>query len=145
MTIALHPQLIILAYWLVVILLGAFFLRQACSVCGAGMPTWRRSIVSVIIVTFLAYLAFDFASYMIMESMGGIFLYIPPWYGYNFWFRESLGLKLYIISQAGPLRFVPFILATWRRGRRSSSPTTRSSPRTGGSSSPPRRTTSSSV
>jgi hypothetical protein len=75
------------------------------------MPTWRRSIISTLLVTFLAYLAFDFTSYLIMRSMEDVALQLPSWYGYNFWFREPIALKWYVVSQAGALRFLPFIVA----------------------------------
>jgi hypothetical protein len=103
--------MVILAYWLVMIPIAAFFLRMACSLCRTGMPTWRRSIVSVLLVTFLAYLAFDFTSYLIMRCMDGVALQVPPWYGYNFWFREPIALKWFIISHAGPFRYLPFLIA----------------------------------
>jgi hypothetical protein len=111
MSEVLRPQMVILAYWLVMALLAAFFLRMACSLCRTEMPTWRRSIISTLLVTFLAYLAFDFTSYLIMRSMEDMGIQVPSWYGYNFWFREPLALKWYIVSHAGAFRFVPFIVA----------------------------------
>ena len=33
-----------------------------------------------VVVTFLAYLAFDFTSYLIMRSLVGVVLRVPPWY-----------------------------------------------------------------
>jgi hypothetical protein len=109
MTALPRPQVILIIYWLLMILLSAFFLRMACSLCSTGMPTWRRAVVSVLVVTFLAYLTFDFTAYLIMRSLQGVMVEVPTGYGYNFWFRESIGLKWSIISKAGPLRFVPFI------------------------------------
>jgi hypothetical protein len=111
MSEAIRPHLVIVSYWLVMVLAAAFFLRLACSLCRTGMPTWRRAIISTIVVTFLAYLAFDFMSYIIMRGMEEMQVLIPPWYGYNYWFRESIALKWYIISQAGAVRFLPFVVA----------------------------------
>jgi hypothetical protein len=111
MTAALRPHLVVLSFWLVIILLAAFFLRQACSLCRANMPSWKRAIVSVILVTFLGYLIFDYTGYLIMRSLNGVTLVVPPWYGYNFWFREPLGLKWLIISQVGPVRWLPIVFA----------------------------------
>src|SRR5438552_17925200 len=110
MSEAIRPQVIILAYWLVMVLIAAFFLRMACSLCRTGMPTWRRSIISVLLVTFLGYLTFDFTSYLLMRSMEDIGVQVPSWYAYNFWFREPLALKWLIISHAGPFRFLPVVL-----------------------------------
>jgi hypothetical protein len=110
MAYLLHPHVILIAYWLIMIVLAAFFLRLACSLCGAGMPSWRRSFVSVFVVTLLAYLAFDFTGYLTMKTMDGVLFQLPPWYSYSLWFREPIGLKWYLVSQAGPLRVVPFIL-----------------------------------
>jgi hypothetical protein len=104
-----NPHVILIAYWLIMIVLAAFFLRLACSLCGVGMPSWRRSFVSVFVVTLLAYLTFDFTCYLIMRSMDGVLLRVPPWYSYSLWFREPIGLKWYIVSHSGPFRFVPFI------------------------------------
>jgi hypothetical protein len=73
------------------------------------MPTWRRAIISVLVVSFLAYLTFDFTAYLIMRSLQDVVIQVPPWYGYNFWFREPIALKWLIISQVGPLRFLPFV------------------------------------
>src|SRR5437764_9127250 len=111
MTAALRPQIVILAYWLVMIPIAAFFLRMACSLCRTGMPTWRRSIISVLLVTFLGYLTFDFTSYLLLRSMEDLGVQVPSWYAYTFCFREPIALKWFIISQAGPFRFLPVALA----------------------------------
>src|SRR4051812_42409875 len=107
----LGPQVIILAYWLVMIVITAFFLRMACSLCQTSMPSWRRSIISVVLVSFLAYLTWDFAAYLIMRSMQDVLIQVPERYGYNFWFREPIALKWFVISHAGPLRYLPFVFA----------------------------------
>ena len=107
----LSPQMIVLAYWLLMVVLGAFFLRQACGLCRMTLPSWRRSIVSVLLVSFLAYLTYDFAGYVIVRSMDDVVVRVPPWYSYGIWFREPFFLKWYILSNAGPLRFVPFVSA----------------------------------
>jgi hypothetical protein len=107
----LRPQTIILAYWLIIILLAAFFLRLACGLCRTALPSWRKSIFSVVFVTFMAYLTFDFSAYLLMRSLEGVGLQVPSWYSYNFWFREPIGLKLYIISHTGLFRYAPFVLA----------------------------------
>ena len=98
MTAALRPHIVVLSYWLVIVLMAAFFLRQACSLCRANMPTWKRSIISVLLVTFLAYLIFDFTAYLMMRTLDGVALRVPPGYGYHIWFREALGLKWLIIA-----------------------------------------------
>jgi hypothetical protein len=116
MAAKLSPQVIILAYWLVMIVLTAFFLRMACSLCQTSMPSWRRSFISVVIVTFLAYLVWDFTAYVIMRSMEDVLIQLPPGYGYNFWFREPLLLKWFVISRAGPLRYLPFVFALCAAG-----------------------------
>src|SRR5207248_4268205 len=109
-------HVILLAYWLIMIVLAAFFLRLACSLCRAGIPSWKRSFISVVVVTFLAYLAFDFACYLTMQTMDGVLIRVPPWYSYSLWFREPIGLKWYIVSHAGPLQFVPFVLGLFVAG-----------------------------
>jgi hypothetical protein len=110
MAALLNPHVILIAYWLIMIVLAAFFLRLACSLCRAGIPSWKRSFVSVFVVTLLAYMTFDFACYLTMKTMDGVLFQLPPWYSYGLWFREPIGLKWYLVSQAGPLRLVPFAL-----------------------------------
>jgi hypothetical protein len=107
----LSPHAIFLAYVLLMVLLSAFFLRLACGLCQMTLPTWRRSIVSVLLVSFLAYLTFDFVAYVIVRSMEDFIIRLPPWYSYGMWFREPFFLKWHVLSQAGPVRFVPFIPA----------------------------------
>jgi hypothetical protein len=112
----LRPQVLLIAYWLIMVVLAAFFLRLACTLCRTSMPTWKRAFVSVFVVTFLSYLVFDFTCYLIMRSMADVLLQVPPWYTYGFWFREPIGLKWYIVSHAGMLRFLPFIFALCAAG-----------------------------
>jgi hypothetical protein len=100
MNTILTPQVILLAYWLAIIGIAALFLRLACSLCQADIPSWKRAIVSVVLVTFLAYLTFDFTLYMIMRSMQDVIVNVPPGYGYNHWFREPLALKWMVAGQA---------------------------------------------
>jgi hypothetical protein len=100
MSSILTPQVILLTYWLAIVAIAALFLRLACSLCQADIPSWKRAIVSVVLVTFLAYLTFDFTLYMIMRSMQDVIVNVPPGYGYNHWFREPLALKWMVVGQA---------------------------------------------
>jgi hypothetical protein len=54
MASTLSPQVILIAFWLIILVLAAFFLRMACSLCRTDMPSWKRAFVSVLVVTFLA-------------------------------------------------------------------------------------------
>lgn len=108
--------MILLAYWLLLIVLSAFFLRLACGLCRTGLPSWRRSIISVCVVTFLAYVAGDFTAYLMMRSFQDVLIQVPPGYGYNIWFREPIALKWAIISMAGPLRYLPIVFALCAAG-----------------------------
>jgi hypothetical protein len=116
MASSLSPHVILLAFWLVMALFAAFFLRMACGICGVNLPSWRRSFISVLIVTFLAYVAFDFTGYLILRSMQGVTIQLPEGYGYHLWFREPIGLKLFIISQGGPLKYIPYVNALCAAG-----------------------------
>jgi hypothetical protein len=80
------------------------------------MPSWKRAIISVVLVTFLAYLTFDYTAYLMMRTLDGVALRVPPWYGYNIWFREALGLKWLIISYLGPLKYLPIVFAICAAG-----------------------------
>lgn len=116
MASSLSPHAILLVYWLLLVALSAFFLRLACGLCGVGLPTWRRAIVSVFVVAFLTYLVIDFTAYLILRSMQDVLVQIPPWYGYNWWFREPIGLKWFVISHVGPLRYLPFVFGLCAAG-----------------------------
>lgn len=105
-----------IVYWLVVLLSAAFCLRLVCGLLREDLPSWRQSIVSVLMVTFVSYLAFDFTAYLIMRSMDGVLLHVPPGYGYELWFRAPLPMKLHIIGHAGPVRYLPYVFALCAAG-----------------------------
>jgi hypothetical protein len=107
----LSPNTILIAYVLVMIWLGAFFLRMACGLCQMTLPSWRRSIISVVLVSFLAYLTFDFGAYVLVRSMEDVLIRLPQWYSFGMWFREPIALKWYILAQTGVLKFAPLVPA----------------------------------
>src|SRR5947209_17497798 len=96
MASSLSPQAILITYWLIILVVAAFSLRMACSICQTDMPSWRRGFVAVLVVSFLAYLTFDFTCYLVMRSMDGVLLRLPPGYGYSSWFQEPIALKWFI-------------------------------------------------
>jgi hypothetical protein len=116
MTSALGQHGVLVAYWLLLVGLAAFFLRLACGLCRTDLPSWRRALVSVVVVTFLAYQAFDFTAYLVLRSMAGVVIQVPPGYGYHLWFREPIGLKLAVLEHAGPLHYVPFVFGLCAAG-----------------------------
>src|SRR5947207_3164006 len=109
MASALSPQMVLIAYWAIVLVIAAFSLRMACSICRTDIPSWKRAFVSVVVVTFLAYLTFDFTCYLIMRSMDGVLLQVPQGYGYGYWFREPIGLKWFIVTKAGSVKYLPWV------------------------------------
>jgi hypothetical protein len=111
MASSLSPQAVLIAYWLIILVVAAFSLRMACSLCRMDLPSWRRAFVSVVVVTFLAYLTWDFTCYLVLRSMDGVLLRVPPGYSFALWFREPIGLKWYIVSHSGFLKYLPFIFA----------------------------------
>lgn len=116
MSATLSAHAVLIAYWAVMLVLCAFFLRMACSLCRVDMPSWRRAFVAVVVVTFLAYLTFDFTAYLVMRSMSEVLIRVPPGYGYHQWFREPFALKWQIVNHAGPLRYLPFIFGLCAAG-----------------------------
>jgi hypothetical protein len=111
MASSLSPQAVLITYWLIILVLAAFALRMACSLLRMDMPTWKRAFVSVVLVTLLSYLTWDFTGYLILRSMNGVLLTIPEGYSFALWFREPIGLKWHIISHSPFLKYLPFIFA----------------------------------
>jgi hypothetical protein len=111
-----NQQLTLVVYWLLIVGMSAFFLRMACSICQTDMPSWRRAVISTLLVSFLAYLVFDFTGYLILRSLKDVTIYVPPWYSYALWFREPIALKWAVISMAGPLKYIPFVFALCAAG-----------------------------
>lgn len=112
----LNLPLPLLAYWLIVVGLSAFFLRLACSLCQTDMPSWLRAVISTLLVSFLAYLTYDFTGYLILRSLKDVTIYVPPWYSFALWFREPIALKWAVVSMAGPLKYIPFVFALCAAG-----------------------------
>ena len=50
MSATLSAHAVLIAYWAVMLVLCAFFLRMACSLCRMDLPSWRRSLVDVVVV-----------------------------------------------------------------------------------------------
>jgi hypothetical protein len=103
-------QLIILVFWSVFLLVSAFLLRQACSLCGAELPSYRRAFVVLLFVAPAAYLVFDLTAYGCMLSMDDITLRVPQGYSYAQWLWEPLALKWQILGFVPGVRFVPIVL-----------------------------------
>jgi hypothetical protein len=107
----LSPQKITIAFWIPMIFLSAFFLRLACSFFQGELPSWRRALISVLVVSLLAYLTFDFTVYLIMRSMNDVVVQVPEGYSYKLWFGEPFAMKWIFLSHVGPLRHLPFVFA----------------------------------
>jgi hypothetical protein len=112
----LSPRMLTVAFWIPMIFLSAFFLRLACSFFQGELPSWRRALISVLVVSFLAYLAFDFSAYLMMRSMDDVVVNVPEGYSYKLWFSEPFGLKWIIISHFGRLRYLPLVFALCAAG-----------------------------
>src|SRR5262249_43697885 len=112
MTLNPHQSfLALIVYWAILTPVAAFILRQACSLFQVEMPSYRRAIFMVLVVGGSAYLTFEFSSYVIMLSMQGVFLQVPPGYGFIHWLHEPFGVKWQIISKLPMLGYLPFIFS----------------------------------
>jgi hypothetical protein len=58
---------------------------EACGLFRADIPSWKRAIISVLLVAFLAYLMADFTAYLIMRSMQDVVVNVPPWTSVEPW------------------------------------------------------------
>ncbi len=67
-------------------------------------------------MSFLAYLTFDFAAYLMMRSVDDVVVNVPEGYSYRLWFSEPFALKWIIISHFGRLRNLPFVFALCAAG-----------------------------
>src|SRR5262245_17086441 len=93
-----EQHLLILGYWVVLVFVSAFMMRQASSLFTGEMPTYTQAVIMVLIVAPTAYLVFEFSSYVIMLSMQDVNLRLPPGYGFGNWLREPFFLKWHILQ-----------------------------------------------
>lgn len=107
-----HEMLLLIGlFWLILIPIMVFVVRQTCSLFRLDLPSWPRSALILFVVGPMAYLTFDFCSYIIMLSIRGESFPLPPGYAYAHWFHEPLLLKWRILSSVAMLRYVPIVFA----------------------------------
>ncbi len=102
-----------IVFWALMIPIAAYIFQNVCSMCGADYPTFRRAILTTVLVTAAAFLAFDGLGYgLIKASSDTIKLNLPPDYGYSNWLREPLYLKWQVLGLIPMIgRLLPIIVA----------------------------------
>src|SRR5262245_20664499 len=112
----LERQALEVGFWVVVVGVAAFILRNVCGLFRTYVPSWPRSVFMVLFVGPAAYLVFDLSAYLIFLSMQDVLLRVPPGYGYGDWFREPLLLKWQVIGMVPLVQYLPVILALCAAG-----------------------------
>jgi hypothetical protein len=102
-----------IAFWVLLVPVAAYLLRVACTVCGEDPPSWRRSVIGLLVVVAGAYFTWDFASYLFMRMMGDdtVGARLPPGYSYTQWLREPVGLKWAVLGIVPGVRVIPVLMA----------------------------------
>lgn len=103
-------HLLFIGHWVILVLVGAFVLRELCPYLDEDSPSWKRAMLMVVLVGGLGYLAFDYTSFIIMLATDGVIVHVPPWYGYHFWMHEPFGIKWAIISKVPFVWLLPFVV-----------------------------------
>jgi hypothetical protein len=107
-----HELLLLVGlFWLILIPIMVFVIRMTCSLFRLDLPSYPRAALILFVVGPMAYLTFDFCSYVIMRSIQGEYFPIPPGYSYAHWFHEPLLLKWRILSLVPLMRFLPIVFA----------------------------------
>lgn len=101
--------------FLVVTFFAAFFQRQACGICGEGLPTFKKAIILAAITIFLTYLAWDFSAFYFVRFSKEAF---RPEYRdmihsmtYGTWFHLPLSVKTDAIAFVPMVNKLPYIFS----------------------------------
>ncbi len=102
-----------IVFWAVMIPISGYIFQNVCSMCGADYPTFRRAVLTTVLVTVAAFFTFDLVGYgLIKATSDTVNLNLPPGFGYSDWLREPLSLKwqvLGVIPMIG--RLLPIVFA----------------------------------
>lgn len=102
-----------IAFWALMIPIAAYIFQNVCSMCGADYPTFRRAVLTTVLVTAAAFLAFDGIGYgLVKASSDTVNLNLPSDYGYSNWLREPLYLKWQVLGLIPMIgRLLPIVVA----------------------------------
>jgi hypothetical protein len=102
----------IIVFWGLMLPIAGYIFQTVCGMCGADLPSFRRSILITGLVGAAAFFTFDGLSYgIIMASRDTINLNLPPSYSYGNWVRESLQLKWQVLGLIPIIRYLPILIA----------------------------------
>jgi hypothetical protein len=92
--------------------IAGYIFQTVCGMCGADLPSFRRSILVTALVGAAAFFTFDGLGYgIIMASRDTINLNLPPGYNYGNWVREPLQLKWQVLGLIPLIRYLPILIA----------------------------------
>jgi hypothetical protein len=111
-----HSPAFVLAFWLVILCISAFMLRQACSLYGEYMPGYGRAFLISLMVGAAAYFTYDLSAYAILLTMRDEILAVPKDYSYSNWLHEPLYLKWQVTGQIPGVRYIPVVFALCAAG-----------------------------
>jgi hypothetical protein len=101
--------------FLVLTLFAAFFQRQACGICGEGLPTFKRAIFLAAFTLLATYIAWDFSGYFIVrfskEAFRPEFREMIHKLTYGLWFQFPLSKKVEVIAWVPMVNKLPYLFA----------------------------------
>jgi hypothetical protein len=101
-----------IVFWVVMLPIAGYIFQYVCGMCGADLPTFRRSVLITTLVGAAAYFTFDGLGYgIVIASRDTTNLNLPPGYNYGNWLREPLYLKWQVMGLIPLLRWLPVLFA----------------------------------
>ncbi len=105
--------IVTIVFWGVMVFVAGVIFQKVCDLCGADLPSFRRSVLITVGVAAAAFFTFDGTGYGIMlATRDSVNLHLPPGYNYGNWLREPLYLKWQVIGLVPILRYMPIVFAS---------------------------------
>ena len=104
--------IVTIVFWAVMVFVAGLIFQKVCDLCGAELPSFRRSVLITVLVAAAAFFTFDGTGYGIMlATRDSVNLNLPPGYNYGNWLREPLYLKWQVMGLVPILRYLPIVFA----------------------------------
>jgi hypothetical protein len=112
-----HPAtatdvIVTIVFWAAIVFIAGVIFQKVCDLCGADLPSFRRSVLITVLVAAAVFFTFDGTGYGIMlATRDTVNLNLPPGYNYGNWLREPLYLKWQVMGLVPVLRYLPIVFA----------------------------------